>query len=272
MKFTDDNQSVDRVTARTKLAFVTLIGFCISGCITELNGRPPPKENPVDAAEVNVQLGVGYLRQGDFQSAMTKLEKAVQQDPKNVVAHSALGIVYQNMGDMEGAGNSFRRAVSIAPNDPDALNGLAGFLCRNESGRTEALKLFDKALSVPPSKVFSNKAMLNSNAGTCAKPLDLERAERYLRAALAWDPTFPDALLQMADVALRRENALQSRAFLARHLAVTAPTAESLWLGYRIEQAMGDFRAADDFGMRLRVDFPDSVQTRQLLERLRDVG
>jgi hypothetical protein len=35
---------------------------------------------------------------------------------------------------------------------------------------------------------------------------------------------------------------------------------------------MGDFKAADKFGNQLRVTFPESVETRQLLEQIRDAG
>jgi len=167
---------------------------------------------------------------------------------------------------------NYQRAVTLAPEDPDALNSLAVFLCKNESERDEALKLFNRALSIPLSEAFSNKAMLYTNAGVCMKGFNLERSENYLREALAADPQFSDALLQVADVAYQRGNYLQSRAFLERHMAVAAPSPGALWLGVRIEKSMGDFKASDDFGNQLRKEFPESVETRLLLEQLRDAG
>ena len=254
------------------VATAVISSMMMVGCVTETTGRRPPVEQPGEASDLNVQLGIGYLRQGDWQSARTKLERAVAQDADNVVAHTALGLVYQNLGDTAGAERNYRRAVTLAPKDPDALNGLAAFLCREESGRTEALKLFDRALSIPLSTQYSNKSMLFTNAGTCMKGLDLARSEDYLRTALAADPNYAEALFQLADVSFRRGNHLQSRAFLQRHLTVAAPSPAAFWLGVRIENAMGDFRAADEFGNRLRFDFPESVETRRLLEQLRDDG
>jgi len=252
---------------------VTVLSLlAMTACITETTGRIQPSEQPGEAAILNVQLGIGYLRQGDWQSARVKLERAAAQDPDNVVAHRALGLVYEKLGDIEGAERHYRRSVSLAPKDPEALNGLAVFLCGDEGQRDEAMDLFDLALSIPLSKAYSNKAMLYTNAGVCLKGLDLERSEDYLRAALAVDPQFGDALLQIADVSYKRGNYLQSRAFLQRHLAVAAPSPGALWLGVRIENAMDDFTAADQFGNQLRVTFPESVETRQLLEQLRDTG
>jgi type IV pilus assembly protein PilF len=254
---------------------VTLLGFllmALTACVTETTGRLPTEAKPVEAADLNVQLGISYLRKGDWQSARIKLEKAIEQDPDNAMAHRALGFVYENLDDVDGAEQQYRRAVALNSGDPDALNSLAVFLCKDERGRNEAMKLFDRALSIPLSKAFSNKAMLYTNAGVCMKERDLTGAEDYLRAALAVDPQFSEALLQLADVAYRRGNYLQSRAFLERHLAVAAPSPAALWLGVRVENAMDNFQAADQYGNQLRVSFPESVETRQLLEQLRDTG
>jgi type IV pilus assembly protein PilF len=252
---------------------VTVLGLlAMTACITETTGRIQTAEQPKVAADLNVQLGIGYLRQGDWQSARVKLERAVEQDPDNVVANRALGLVYEKLGDIEGAERHYRRSVSLDPKDPDALNSLAVFLCGDEGKRDEALDLFDRALSIPLSTAYSNKAMLYTNAGVCMKGLDLERSEDYLRAALAVDPQFGDALLQLADVSYQRGNYLQSRAFLQRHLVVAGPSPGALWLGVRIENAMDDFQAADQFGNQLRLTFPESLETRQLLEQLRDTG
>ena len=146
------------------------------------------------------------------------------------------------------------------------------FLCRTSETRDQALRIFDEAIAVPQSQKFSNKAMLNTNAGVCVKGEDLERAENYLRTALAFDANFAEALLQMADVAYRRENYLQARAFLQRYVNVAEVSPSVLWLGLRVETAMGDARAADDFGLRLRREFPESVEARWLLDSQRDDG
>ena len=102
--------------------------------------------------------------------------------------------------------------------------------------------------------------------------MDLALAENYLRAALNFDGQFPDALLQLADVAFQRGNYLQARAFLQRHSAVARPTPAALWLSFQVETAMGDLNAADEHARSLRDDFPESVETRLLLERSRNAG
>ena len=251
---------------------IPLLILLLTGCITEVTGRQPPKEDLAEAARINLEMGIGYFRQGDLRAAKVKLERAIEDDPDLVVAHTVLGLVYERLGDPAGAEKYYRRAVALAPDDPDALNSLAAYLCSNAETSAEALRLFDRALRVPLSETFSNKAMLNTNAGTCAKKTDLPRAEDYLRAALGTDPSYSDALLQLADVSYQRSNYLQSRAFLQRYLAIEEVSPEVLWLGMQVETAMGDVQAADEFSDRLQREFPESVETRMLLEQKRDAG
>jgi len=256
-----------------RLLTITCIIFsALTGCITQTTGQVQTKSSDEEAAELNLQLGIGYLRQGDLVTARNKLERAIEQDPSLVMAHTALALVYERLGDIDAADEHYRRAVYLAPKDPDALNSLAAFLCRNEEGQAEALIQFDRAIAIPLSENFSNKAMLNTNAGVCAKQTDLTRAEKYLRAALAENPQYVEALLQLADVSYQRENYLQSRAFLERYASVAPPSPAMLWLAKRVETALGDAPAASEFGLRLKREFPASVETRLLLEQERNAG
>jgi type IV pilus assembly protein PilF len=251
---------------------IPLLVLLLTGCITEVKGRQPPKENLSEAARLNLEMGIGYFRQGDLRAAKVKLERAIEDEPELVLAYTVLGLVYERLGDSAGAEKNYRRAVALAPDDPDALNSLAAFLCHDSETSAEGLRLFDRALLIPISQTYSNKAMLNTNAGTCAKTTDLPRAENYLRAALGTDPSYPDALLQLADVSYQRSNYLQSRAFLQRYMAVEEASPAVLWLGMQLEIAMGNVQAADEFGARLQEEFPESVETRRLLEQMRDAG
>ncbi|MCC7256797.1 MAG: type IV pilus biogenesis/stability protein PilW [Gammaproteobacteria bacterium] len=245
--------------------------LALAGCVSS-SSRPAAPASKEEAAQYNMQLGVSYLRQGELKTAQAKLEKAIADDPSLVEAHTALGLVLERLGDLAGAEKSYRRAVSLDSASPDALNALGAFLCMQRQEPVEALRLFDKALAVPLSKADANRAMINANAGTCARRVDMARAEAYLRAALAVDPNYRAALLQLADVTFTRGNALQSRAFLERYLAAAPATPDALWLGVRVEQALGETGAAERYATRLRRDFPTAEQTRLLLERERNGG
>jgi len=251
---------------------VVLSALLATSCVTTSSRPTPEPSSAEEAAQYNLQLGISYLRQNNLQAARQKLERAIENQPSLATAHMALGVVFERLEDPAGAERHYRRAVALNDSDPDTLNALAVFTCSRKQKPDEALKLFDRALAIPLSVSNANRPMLYTNAGTCAKRVDLARAETYLRGALAQDPGFPDALFQLADVALERGNALQARGFLERYLARVTATPAALWLGVRIEQALNDSSAAAKYGDQLRREFPDAAETRLLAEQSRSSG
>ncbi len=230
----------------------------VAGCASS-NTRPEVSDE--DAARFNVQLGVSYLQRGNLQDARDKLERAVEQDPSFPSAHAALGFLYERVGEMDKAGVHLRRAAQLSPNDAAMQNNYGGFLCRRGE-RKAGIEYFERAAR---DAFYRTPEVAWTNAGVCARGIpDLEAAENYLRRALEINHTYPDALLQMADIKLAAGEAFNARAFMQRYEAVATATAVSLDLGRRIELLAGDTRAAALYERRLRQEFPESRETRRL--------
>lgn len=247
---------------------IAIILLPLLGCITEGEKRTSTID-PAEASQVNLNLGIGYIRQGRYDLAREKLEKALQQDPELAEAYSALALVYDNLGEPRSAEENFRTAVRLAPDNSSVLNTYAVFLCRQRRGE-EAESYFLKAAQNP--RYTTPEAAL-TNAGVCMLQMgNAEKAENYFRNALAKNARFADALFQMTQIAFGRDNLLQARAFLQRYLAAAPPNPQILWLGVRIEQGLGDDKAADRFAGELKSQFPESNEYSQLLEMERRVG
>jgi type IV pilus assembly protein PilF len=251
------------------MSFYKLIAvlFCalLVGCVTT-NSADMPKSDE-DAARLNMDLGISYMRQGELDQAMYKLQKSIDLEPDNATAHRMLGMIYERMDDINNAEKEYRLAVRQEPDDAEALNQLGSFVCMRGDVR-ESLKYYDRALKIPR---YKSRYLIYTNAGTCAKKFDLALAETYLRKGLAENAVYPEGLYQMADITYRREVYLQSRAFIQRRLAVAPASPDVLWLGYRIETALNDRLSAEDFSKRLLKEFPSSVEASLLLEMQRDV-
>jgi type IV pilus assembly protein PilF len=221
----------------------------------------PPEVSDKDAARFNVQLGMNYMQRGDLEGAREKLERAVKQDPTLPTAHAALGILYERAGDIPRAQEHLRRATRLAPDDPNMMNNYGGFLCR-KGEYEEGIRHFEMAAS---NAYYRAPETALTNAGVCARRIpDPERAEEFFRLALDKNRNFIEALLQLADLSLETDRELQARAFLQRYEALSPGTAYSLELGWRIERAAGDARAAAEYANRLRAEFPDSREARNL--------
>ena len=247
---------------RLFVAALALAGM-LAGCAAtpERAGEPQPDRRKV--AELNTQLGIAYMRERDHTRAMSRLERALRADPTYAPAHTAMALLYDRLGEPEQAERHHRDAVRVDPKDSYARNAYGTFLCAR--GRLdEADAQFRAALENP---LYETPWIALTNAGRCAlKAGDRRKAETYFREALRREPRFAPALIAMAELSFELGRPLQARAYLQRYEAVAPHTPRSLWLGVRIERALGDRDAEASYALLLKGKFPDAKETRQLLE------
>ena len=216
------------------------------------------------AAEVNAELAITYMKQGNLAAARDKIDRALEQNPRTAQTQMVAGFVYDRLGEDRKAQSHFEQAVKLGGKDnPDVLNNAGAFQCR-KGDRKRGEELFLQAAQSP---LYRTPEVAYVNAGNCARadgrPKD---AERYFRQALAVEPNMPTPLLQLADLQFAAGNGLQARAFLQRYHEVARESADSLWLGYRIERSLGDESAAGEFARRLKADFPTSIEAGELFK------
>jgi len=219
------------------------------------------------AAAINAELAITYMKQDNLRAAREKVDRALEQNPRSVEAQMAAGFVYDRLGEDKKAGGHFERAVKLGGKDnPDALNNAAVFQCR-KGDKKRGEELFLQAAVSP---LYGTPEVAYANAGHCARadgrPKD---AERYFRQALARRPNMPDPLLALADIQHEAGNDMQARAFVQRYHEAAAATAQSVWLGYRVERGAGDAVAAEEYARRLRMEFPTSAEASALFEQER---
>ena len=230
-----------------------------AGCVS--SGNDGKASDGRNAAAFNLQLGVTYLQQGNLAVAMEKLERAAKQNPDSPAVHSAMGLLYERLGDQKRADEEHRRALARAPGDPEILNNYAVYLCRN--GRSaEGVQRFEQAASNP---LYRTPWAAYTNAGVClrAAARDAEAEERFLRA-LRVRPGYAEAVLQLADLEFATQRAAAALKRVLDHLTVTGATPELLLLGWRAADAQQERGVALGLAQRLRTEFPDSPQAKQL--------
>ena len=241
---------------------VMFLSLLMGGCQSP-SSATKPQTDKAKLAEINTELGAQYMQNHEFQIAMDKLTKAVEIDPSYVDAHATLGLLYSALGQHDKAEASFKQALRLDPNNSAALNNYGQFLCqrgRHEEGE----KLFLKAVENP---LYPNADSAYANAGVCALAAGkLDQADPFFRKALEINPQLAPALLNMADLSLQQQHALQARAYLQRYSAVAQSSAKSLWLGVQIERALDNRDVEASYSLQLEKNFPDSAQTKQMLE------
>lgn len=215
-------------------------------------------------AEINAQLGLDYLQQGDVDIAIQKLKRAQEQNPNLAATYHYYGLLYQRLSSWDLADQNFKHALDLAPHDAAIQNNYGAFLC--DRGRyREAEKLFLEAAQSPE---YKRSYEAYENAGLCAQRIpDKKKAEQYFRRALEINPVLPTSLFNMAQLSFEDGEYLKARAFLQRYHAVVSPSPQTLFLGVRVERALGDAAAAERFRRRLSADFPQSEEAKKLDQR-----
>lgn len=256
----------------------------LSGCTTTLFGggagsasataaankasanAPPPqvpdqKPDPKEAARLRVELASLYLSRGSIGPALDEAGSAAKLDPDNAQAFNLLGLINMQLKEDVQATQHFERALGMAPADPDINNNYGWFLC--DRGRhAESIKFFVTAVRSP---LYANVDRSLVNAGVCSRRGGNEaEAWRFFEQALGVRANQPVALFNLAELSFAAGRVPEARAFLNRYMQAAAPTAEVLWLGVRIERALGDRQSEAIHAQQLRRLFPDTPEARLL--------
>ena len=140
------------------------------------------------------ELGQLYVKQAQKAEAATALGKSLQLDSEAPEAHYALGLLWsQPGGDPARAEASFREAIRLAPDYPEAHMNLAILLFQSQRA-DEAGYHFERALWYRP-----DYALGHLNYGLMLQRLSRTvDAERHLRqAAASSDPAIRKSALQL---------------------------------------------------------------------------
>lgn len=230
-----------------------VLACLLAGCAGNSAKSTSPK-----AADINAQLGLAYMQQGEYELALEKLKHALSIDPRLASANHYIAELYQKIGKSEDAEEHYRKAVASTPNDPMLLNNFGVFLCRQKR-LEEAQAQFMTAAKQP---FYKTPEVAYSNAAMCMLELpDEAKAEEYLRTALRLNPKMPAALFELAELKFKQGEYLNARAFLQRYFETERASPRSLWLGVRVERQLGDENSAAKYASQLRRDFPLADET-----------
>ena len=239
------------------LIFIAMLAGCTTPADKLESGEP--RNAAENRARIHTELGAAYYGIGQMSVAVQELKEAISADPNYGPAHSQLGLVYMTLKEDALAQQSFERALKIDPKDSSANNNYGMFLCQRKREK-EAMKYFAAALKNP---LYTTPENTYTNTGACLRLQgDDVRAEEWLRKALALRPDQPQALYQLADIAFKRNELAAAQTLLNRHMQVSTPSADALWLGARIEQRLGNRTALASYGTQLNNRYPATEQTK----------
>lgn len=226
------------------------------------NGGYASNESRIQAAaKINMQLGLGYLQEGNLPIAKEKLERARSMDPHNPEIHGAMALLDERLGKDKDADKEFRTALELDSHDPAMLNNYAVFLCSHERV-DEGVRYFEQAATNP---LYPTPWAAYTNAGVCMRAAhrDADAAQRFARA-LRSNPAYSEAVYQASDLDFHQQKLADARFRIDVFLLTNPATPDLLLLAYRIAQAQNDAVAQQRYAARLAQEFPNSDQAHAL--------
>ena len=176
---------------------------------------------------------------------------------------STLATTYEQLGNLRLAEEAHAEAQRVGSGNFDVQNSYAVFLCKQQR-YDDAEKQFERSIRATTN---DNPELMMTNAGVCmAQKPDYVKAEDFFRRALERTSNYGEALLQMTLLKYQTEDYMSARAFMQRYRSVHSPNPGILYLCVLIEDQMGDERVRVECSNELLRDFPNSEESRRILE------
>ncbi|MGH9340380.1 MAG: sulfatase-like hydrolase/transferase [Acidobacteriota bacterium] len=233
LKFIESHSNPDAARAQTQISGEELARLQALGYVGAPSQRASSADlslpDPKDKRKTLIMISeaMEQLAQGQFEPALTTLERVTQLDPAVVMAHSLIGQAYLKVGRYQAARDSFERVVQEQPDrvSPVFYLGLTHFHMGEQDRARELLEnalridpqfapahnylgliYTDRGESVKAIKAFSEAVRLQPNANAYqmlgflyTQEKQLDKAARALQKAVELDPNNAIAHLYLAN-------------------------------------------------------------------------
>jgi len=238
----------------------TLGGCAGTGGAASLNSAnelsTPQDDTPArKRARVRLQLAASYFQDGKHAIALDEVKRVMQTDPSFSDAYNLAGLIYQALEQPDLAEQHFRRAIALTPRDGSPLHNLGWLQCTQKQ-YAQADQNFDQALAVPG---YTDRAKTLMTQGICqARAGNRAPAINTLKRSYDLDSGNPVTTYNLALLLFNDSRYDDAQPYI-RHLNNSdLANAQSLWLGIKVERALGSRAAMRQLGEQLLRRFGDS--------------
>lgn len=191
----------------------------------------------IEAAKINTQLGLAYLKQGNRPRAKSKLLNALSLAPQSADVNAGFAYYLERSGDFDKADQYYQRAIKYSANSGAQLNNYGAFLCRNKRYK-EAEQFFLKAVD---DVKYINAAGAYENAGLCAEASGNDKlAITYFKKALVQDPQRKPSMIEALQLLARDHQDRNALMLLKKYPELTYEDRSLLKRGIELAQKTQD--------------------------------
>ena len=239
--------------------------FVLEGCAA--NGGASASQSSADLvtpsdepdarrrARIRLELASNYFEMGQTAVALDEVKQSLASDSNYADAYNLRGLIYLRLNDFPQAEESFRRALALRPGDANLLHNYGWLLCQQKK-YPEADQNFARALN---SAAYAARGKTLMAKGICQiGAMQYAEAEQSLIKAYELDAANPVVGYHLSALLFQRNDLSRAQFYIRRLNNSEYANAESLWLGIKVERALGDTVALRQLADQLRKRFPDS--------------
>lgn len=232
----------------------------LSGCVTTTTGYMAREIDPAQVVDKLNDLGIGYLRQGNYTKSKENLRRALELDPSSSVTHTTFGVLFEREGEFKLAEEHFRQAVHHDPEYSRARNNYGAFLFAR--GRYEdAIRQLSVASE---DRFYPLRPQVYENMGVCYQKMgESVKSEAAFLKAIQLDFSRTRALLELAIIRYDQQDFTEAKRLYERHITVTQQSSRSLWLCIRLARTFDDLDKEASCTLVLKNIFPASEEFKQ---------
>lgn len=245
------------------IAGLSLLSGCGSAPASN-SGASSPGQDVVTAsdesegrrrARIRLELATSYFSNGQVTVALDEVKQAIAIDPTYFDAYNLRGLVYQRLSNPALAEESFRKALALNPSAASVQHNYGLFLC--QQGRSnEGLSLFKSAVANP---LYADRSKTYMAMAGCELALGRrDAAEANFMRSYELDAGNPFTAYNLSKLLYERGEYARAQFYIRRLNNGALANSESLWLGIKVEQRMGNADAMAQLATQLRRRFPDS--------------
>lgn len=170
------------------------------------------------AARYNTQLGLAYMRKGDWPRAKQKFLQALNEDKHSPEVNASFAYYLEKTGEVGPANKYYLHALAQAPDSGAQLNNYGAYLCRVGHYRLADI-YFQRAVR---DLHYENTAGAYENAGLCAlENKNNAQAIVYFTKALVQDATRRQALYEIVKYNMQKKHYKKVLLFIQKYQEVS---------------------------------------------------
>lgn len=161
--------------------------------------------------DVTVLNGLAFTKysNGEVDTALVLLNRALKIDPNNAQVYGMIGMIYSKKEMYSESDSAYEKAVSLDPEDPLLLNNYAYSLSERGLQLQRCLEMAKKAIE----KVPDNSSYLDTIGWVYYMLNDYEKAKEFVQKSLDIEPDNATVLDHLGDIYYKLGNKIKAKEY-----------------------------------------------------------